>query len=77
MARRQEGEDRKARERVAPRGLGPSPFKEDQTHVQWQPRRLHGIQIDFPETTRVVLGKERAPNGNFLAIAVKDQMVKI
>ena len=35
--------------------------------MQRQPRRLR----DFPETARVVLGKERAPNGNFLPVTVK------
>ena len=35
MARRREGEYKKARERVALRGPSPSPYKEDQTHVQW------------------------------------------
>ena len=71
MARRREGKYRKARERIALRGPIPSPYKEDRMRVQWQPRRLHGIRIDFPETARVVLSKERAPNGNFLPVAVK------
>ena len=39
--------------------------------MQRQPRRSRGIRIDFPETARVSLGKERGPNGNFLPIAVK------
>ena len=71
IARRREGEYRKARERVALCGPGPSPYKEDRTPVQRQLRRLRGIRIDFPETARVILGKERAPNGNFLPVAVK------
>ena len=71
MARRQESKSRKAREWVALRGPGPSLFKENLTLVQRQSRRSRGIQINFPETARVVLGKEQAPNGNFLPIAVK------
>ena len=46
-------------------------YKESRARVQWQPQRLRRIQIDFPQTARVVLGKERAPNYNFQSVAAE------